>query len=94
MCRNASTQPARGASRPARRAGRVFHELRHFYASLLIDGGESVKAVQARLGHATAEETLNTYAHLWPESEDRAREAVDRGLGRLVADRAEGDAGR
>jgi integrase len=61
--------------------GTRFHELRHFYASLLIDGGESVKAVQTRLGHATAEETLNTYAHLWPDSEDRAREAVDRGLG-------------
>jgi integrase len=60
--------------------GTHFHELRHFYASLLIDGGESVKAVQTRLGHATAEETLNTYAHLWPDSEDRAREAVNRGL--------------
>ena len=62
--------------------GTRFHDLRHFYASLLIDGGESVKAVQTRLGHATAEETLNTYAHLWPESADRAREAVDRGLRR------------
>jgi integrase len=61
-------------------AGTHFHELRHFFASLLIDAGESVKAVQLRLGHATAEETLNTYAHLWPESEDRARQAVDRGL--------------
>jgi integrase len=61
-------------------AGTRFHELRHFYASLLIEGGESVKAVQTRLGHATAEETLNTYAHLWPDSEDRSREAVERGL--------------
>ena len=52
----------------------------HFYASLLIDGGESVKVVQARLGHATADETLNTYAHLWPDTEDRSRTAVDVGL--------------
>jgi len=66
-------------------AGTRFHELRHFYASLLIDGGESVKAVQTRLGHATAEETLNTYAHLWPESEERTRDAVDRGLGGSIA---------
>jgi integrase len=65
--------------------GTHFHELRHFYASLLIDGGESVKAVQTRLGHANAEETLNTYAHLWPESEDRAREAVQRGLALMPA---------
>jgi integrase len=68
--------------------GTRFHELRHFYASLLIDGGESVKAVQTRLGHATAEETLNTYAHLWPDSEDRAREAVDRGLGSTASAQA------
>jgi integrase len=58
-------------------AGTGFHALRHFYASLLIRAGESVKVVQARLGHASAAETLNTYAHLWPDSEDRTRAAVD-----------------
>ncbi len=57
--------------------GSHFHELRHHYASLLIFGGESVKVVQARLGHASASETLDTYAHLWPDSEDRTRAAVD-----------------
>jgi integrase len=45
------------------RRGTGFHELRHFYASLLIRHGESVKTVQRRLGHATAAETLDTYAH-------------------------------
>ncbi len=40
------------------------HALRHYYASLLIRFGESVKTVQARLGHATAAETLDTYSHL------------------------------
>ena len=34
--------------------GTGFHELRHYYASLLIRHGESVKVVQARLGHASA----------------------------------------
>ena len=38
---------------------------------------ESVKTVQARLGHASASETLDTYSHLWPDSEERTREAVD-----------------
>jgi integrase len=57
--------------------GTRFHELRHFYASALIAGGESVKVVQARLGHASAEETLGTYSHLWPDSEDRSRQIVD-----------------
>lgn len=54
-----------------------FHELRHYYASLLIRYGESVKTVQVRLGHKSAEETLNTYSHLWPDSDDRSRDAVD-----------------
>lgn len=58
-----------------------FHDLRHFYASLLIEHGESVKVVQARLGHASASETLDTYAHLWPDNEERTRAAVDEVLG-------------
>jgi integrase len=58
-------------------AGTGFHALRHYYASLLIRHGESVKVVQARLGHASAAETLDTYSHLWPDSEDRTRDAVD-----------------
>jgi integrase len=59
------------------RRGTGFHDLRHYYASLLIRHGESVKTVQHRLGHATAAETLDTYAHLWPDSEDRTRQAID-----------------
>ncbi len=54
-----------------------FHHLRHFYASVLIDGGESVKVVQERLGHASAVETLKTYAHLWPSSDERTRTVVE-----------------
>jgi len=62
--------------------GATFHDLRHYYASLLIRHGESVKVVQKRLGHKSAVETLDTYSHLWPDSEDRTREAVDTALGR------------
>jgi integrase len=58
-------------------AGTSYHDLRHHYASLLIRHGESVKTVQARLGHSSATETLDTYSHLWPDSEDRTRAAVD-----------------
>ncbi len=57
------------------------HDLRHYYASLLIRHGESVKVVQARLGHASAKDTLDTYSHLWPDSEDLTRAAVDAVLG-------------
>jgi integrase len=68
-------RPAVNAAGAPHRTG--FHDLRHYYASLLIRHGESVKTVQHRLGHATAAETLDTYAHLWPDSDDRTREAVD-----------------
>ena len=58
------------------------HDLRHYYASLLIRYGESVKTVQARLGHASASETLDTYSHIWPDAEDRTRDAIDEVLGK------------
>jgi len=58
------------------------HDLRLFYASLLIRHGESVKVVQARLGHASASETFDTYSHLWPDNEERTRTVVDHVLGR------------
>lgn len=61
--------------------GTGFHALRHFYASALIRAGLSVKAVSARLGHGNAAETLNTYSHLWPDDEDRTRQAIDDVLG-------------
>jgi integrase len=57
--------------------GTTFHDLRHFYASLLIRHGCSVKAVQRRLGHQSATETLDTYSPLWPDGDDETRDAVD-----------------
>ncbi|MEU7678107.1 tyrosine-type recombinase/integrase [Micromonospora taraxaci] len=53
------------------------HDLRHFYASALIRAGLNPKVVAARLGHADASMTLRVYAHLWPDDEDRSRQAVD-----------------
>lgn len=61
---------------------RGMHALRHYYAPLLVRYGESVKSVQTRLGHASAVETLDTYSHLWPDSDDRTRDAIDSVLGR------------
>ena len=57
----------------------------HFYASLLISRGCSVKAVQKRLGHQSAMETLDTYGHLWPYSDDETRNAVDHVLAGVTA---------
>jgi len=43
-----------------------FHDLRHYFASLLIAAGLDVKTVQARMRHASAKRTLDTHSHLWP----------------------------
>ena len=53
------------------------HELRHTHASLLFEAGQSVKVVQERLGHASAQVTLNTYAHLLHDAQSRAADALD-----------------
>ncbi|WP_435884061.1 tyrosine-type recombinase/integrase [Streptomyces mirabilis] len=53
------------------------HALRHFYASVLLDTGESIKAVSEYLGHSDPAMTLRVYAHLMPGSSERARRALD-----------------
>jgi len=53
------------------------HELRHTHASLLFEAGQLVKVVQERLGHASAQVTLTTYAHLFDDAQTRAATALD-----------------
>jgi integrase len=62
-----------------------FHDLRHYLASLLIACGLDVKVVQHRLRHGSAKTTLDTYGHLWPDSDESARAAV----GAILAARAD-----
>ncbi|MGB6164032.1 MAG: tyrosine-type recombinase/integrase [Pseudonocardiaceae bacterium] len=71
---------ARAAGLPPRTG---LHALRHLYASLLIRHGESVKTVQKQLGHSSAAITLDTYAHIWPDADDRTREAVEQALAKI-----------
>ena len=67
-----------------------FHDLRHYFASLLIASGLDVKVVQARLRHASAKTTLDTYGHLWPDRDDTSRAAV----AAVYAVRAHAESGR
>ncbi|MEU3084501.1 site-specific integrase [Streptomyces albidoflavus] len=52
------------------------HALRHFYASVLLDAGENIKALAEYLGHSDPGLTLRVYAHLMPSSQERTRKAV------------------
>ncbi|GAA2884128.1 hypothetical protein GCM10010517_47430 [Streptosporangium fragile] len=60
--------------------GASFHALRHTYASLLIARNASPKVVQVRVGLASIAETMDTYGHLYPESEEVTRAAIDDAL--------------
>lgn len=53
------------------------HDLRHVAATNAIAAGADVKLVQQMLGHKDATETLNTYAHLWPERTGEVMAAVE-----------------
>jgi integrase len=43
-----------------------FHDLRHTYASLLINNGENIKYISEQMGHASVQITLDRYGHLFP----------------------------
>jgi integrase len=49
-------------------------------ASVLLDAGESVKALAAYLGHADPGFTLRIYTDLLPTSDDRTRRAIDQAI--------------
>jgi integrase len=66
-------------------AGFRYHDLQHYFASLLIASGADVKTVQTRLRHASAKTTLDTYGHIWPDRDESTRAAVDA----VIADRTE-----
>jgi integrase len=84
--RNALGHAWRRASIAAGVDGFTPHDLRHYAASVMIAQGANVKAVQRHLGHASAKTTLDTYAHLLPDSEDVTRRALEAGLVGVVDD--------
>jgi integrase len=57
-----------------------FHDIRHSFASMLIEQGENIKYIQKQLGHSSPTVTLNVYSHLMrkqnPEAAARLEEAI------------------
>jgi len=69
--------------RIAARAGlsRVrFHDLRHFFASMLIAQGESAKYVCDQMGHSSIQVTFDTYGHLFPNSRETAAKKLQQAM--------------
>ncbi|WP_199824997.1 tyrosine-type recombinase/integrase [Streptomyces maremycinicus] len=59
-----------------------FHVLRHTYASIMLEAGESVVTLARWLGHSSPAVTLGYYAHFMPEAGSKGRTAIDGLLGR------------
>lgn len=69
--------------RKSQRAASVscrFHDLRHTSVALAIADGSHPKAIQARMGHASINVTLDRYGHLFPELDEAIAEAFGRRL--------------
>lgn len=78
---NKAVRAARGAARLPEAF--QYHDLRHYLASLLIASGADIKTVQARMRHASATTTLDTYGHLWPDADESTRIAI----GKVITER-------
>lgn len=58
--------------------GFTFHSLRHTHATLLLQAGVNPKVVSERLGHASVQITLDVYAHVLPDMQRTAVEALEK----------------
>lgn len=74
------TRDARGRRRYVTTRHEGTHQLRHYYASVMLADGVSIKELSIFMGHADPAFTLRVYAHMMPDSHDRARQAIDRRL--------------
>lgn len=54
------------------------HDFRHSFATLLINGDVNIKTISKWMGHATVDQTWNTYGHLYPEKENEALIFIDK----------------
>ncbi|MET8563847.1 transposase [Streptomyces flaveolus] len=59
-----------------------FRVLRHTYASIMLEAGESVVTLARWLGHSSPAVTLGYYAHFMSEAGSKGRTAIDGLLGR------------
>jgi Phage integrase family len=67
----------RGRARYVTTRREAIHQLRHYYASVMLADGVSIKELAEYLGHADPAFTLRVYAHLLPSSHDRARAVIN-----------------
>ncbi len=62
----------------------TFHGLRHTHISHLLEDGHPIKTVSSRAGHATVSITLDIYAHVLPDSQEKLAAAYGLDLEGMV----------
>lgn len=60
------------------------HDLRHAYATRLLEAGVHPKVVSEALGHSSVSFTMDTYQHLMPGMQDAAARAIEEALGDAI----------
>lgn len=53
------------------------HDLRHSYASMLINKGTDIAVISRLMGHGSPAITYNIYSHFYPETNYKAIEGID-----------------
>jgi len=76
-CRNIVNREFEGAFRRAGLRKIRFHDLRHTFASLLIDRGEHPKYIQTQIGHSSINVTMDIYGHLMKVVNQDAAKRLD-----------------
>ena len=61
-----------------------FHDLRHTFATLALQGGMDIKTLSAMLGHVSAATTLDIYTHITDDMRFTAAANIDRGIGKVA----------
>jgi len=61
-----------------------FHDLRHTFASLLLQNGESPVYVKEQMGHSSIQVTVDLYGHLIPGGNKQAVDRLDTPVDKAV----------
>lgn len=64
--------------------GLRLHDLRHAYATALLEAGVHPKVASEALGHSSVGFTMDTYQHLLPAMQETAARAIEDALGEAI----------
>lgn len=73
---------------------RKYHATRHTYATRMLETGADRRCVHEQMGHASVQQTADTYGHLLPDRHRAASGALDQFPGRPASGRDDPDCAR